>query len=226
MREAETAPLAAWKLPLIVAAIAIAIVGGFYLGGAGMGMAVGSLTAAAIVFMAVRKPPLGAIVPPPAHDLRRHLLVVLQAPLEQAAVVKVVVKRDPDRRGRRLRARGAAPRPLSQQLPRSLDLRRRPRPATGAAQPGPRRGGARCRWHSASARAGDEDMVQAVEDALRSFPATEVVLAGGAGGRDAALDRQVVDLRSRLTVPLYMVSPHSATAPATAARSALAGARA
>ena len=42
---ARTAPepaLAAWKLPLIVAAIAVVIVGGFYLGGPGLGMAAGA----------------------------------------------------------------------------------------------------------------------------------------------------------------------------------------
>ena len=35
---------------------------------------------------------------------------------------------------------------------------------------------------AAEARVGDEDIVQAIEDQLQSFPATEVVLVSGAGG--------------------------------------------
>jgi len=45
----EKPALAAWKLPLIVAAIAVVIVGGFYLGGPGLGMAAGALAATSIV---------------------------------------------------------------------------------------------------------------------------------------------------------------------------------
>ena len=54
--------LAAWKSPPIVAGIALPIVGGFYIGGPGLGMAVGALAAATIIVLAVRKPPLQAIV--------------------------------------------------------------------------------------------------------------------------------------------------------------------
>ncbi len=36
---------------------------------------------------------------------------------------------------------------------------------------------------AAEARVGDEDVVQAIEDQLQSFPATEVVLVSGGGGR-------------------------------------------
>jgi len=57
--------LAAWKLPLIVAGICVSIVGAFYVGGPGIGMAEGSLVAGIIVVMAVRHPPLHPIVPPP-----------------------------------------------------------------------------------------------------------------------------------------------------------------
>jgi hypothetical protein len=70
--------IAAWKFPLIVKAIAVSIVGGFYLGGPGLGMAVGALAASAIVVMAVRRPPLYPIVPAPVRDLREHLLVVVE----------------------------------------------------------------------------------------------------------------------------------------------------
>jgi hypothetical protein len=77
--------LAAWKLPLIVAALAVTIVGGFYLGGPGLGLAVGALAATSIIVMAVRHPPLHPIVPAPLTDFRRHVLVVVSAPLASAS---------------------------------------------------------------------------------------------------------------------------------------------
>src|SRR3954462_8035372 len=80
--------LAAWKLPLIVAAICVSIVGAFYVGGPGMGMAEGSLVAGIIVVMAVRHPPLHPIVPPPPSDLREHLLVVVEEPLENGTAIE------------------------------------------------------------------------------------------------------------------------------------------
>lgn len=84
--------LAAWKPPLIIAAIAISIVGGLYLGGPGLGMAVGALDTAVIIVMAVRHPPLRPIVPAPAPaaDLREHLLVVVDEPLEDAAAIEEI----------------------------------------------------------------------------------------------------------------------------------------
>jgi hypothetical protein len=48
---------------------------------------------------------------------------------------------------------------------------------------------------AAEARVGDEDIVQAVEDQLQSFPATEVVLVSG-DGED--VDAAAAELGSRL----------------------------
>src|SRR5215218_10188559 len=86
-RDRDQPVLAAWKLPLIVAALAVTIVGAFYLGGPGLGLAVGALAAASIVVMAVRHPPLHPIVPAPLTDLRRHVLVVVSAPLEDSDAI-------------------------------------------------------------------------------------------------------------------------------------------
>jgi predicted TIM-barrel enzyme len=58
---------------------------------------------------------------------------------------------------------------------------------------------------AAEARVGDEDVVQAVEDQLQSYPATEVVLVSGAA-RGEAGDREVVDeLSSRLRADFHHV---------------------
>jgi hypothetical protein len=56
---------------------------------------------------------------------------------------------------------------------------------------------------AATARVGDEDGIQAVEDELRSYPATQVVMIGGRGDRSGDVADQ---LRSRLRVPfLHLV---------------------
>jgi pimeloyl-ACP methyl ester carboxylesterase len=197
--------LAAWKLPPIVAGIAISIVGGFYLGGPGFGMAVGALAAATILVLAARKPPLGPIVAPVANDLCRHVLVVLEAPLQSPVEIRAVVAAagsgaadifEPDVlllapcAGRRLDRWTSDVGPAREQAQRTLVLSVAALAGAGIA---------------ATARAGDENLVQAVEDTLRSFPATEVVLAGGEDPGRYAEDRRVQELRSRLQVPLLVL---------------------
>jgi hypothetical protein len=55
---------------------------------------------------------------------------------------------------------------------------------------------------AAEARVGDEDIVQAVEDQLQSYPATEVVLISGEG--DEA-EEAAAGLRSRLRAEFHHV---------------------
>jgi hypothetical protein len=55
---------------------------------------------------------------------------------------------------------------------------------------------------AAEARVGDEDIVQAVEDQLQSYPATEVVLVSGEGD-DA--EEAAAELRSRLRAEFHHV---------------------
>lgn len=204
-RQSDQPALAAWKLPPIVAAIATSIVGGFYLGGPGLGMAVGALAAATILVLAARKPPLGPIVAPAANDLRRHVLVVLEAPLQSPAEIRAVVAAtgagaadvfEPDVlllapcAGRLLDRWTSDVGPARERAQRSLVLSAAALAGAGIA---------------AAARAGDEDLVQAVEDVLRRFPATEVALAGGEDPRRYAEDRRIQELRSRLQVPLRVL---------------------
>ena len=49
----------------------------------------------------------------------------------------------------------------------------------------------------AEARVGDEDLVQAVEDQLRSFAATDVVLVTGGAEEDPAGEAAAVELERR-----------------------------
>jgi hypothetical protein len=196
--------LAAWKPPLIIAAIAVSIVGGFYLGGPGLGMAVGALDTAAIIVMAVRHPPLRPIVPAPAADLREHLLVVVEEPLEDVAAVEEIAAAsapaDPDRPGAEVRVvaptrnrfldRWACDTRLGHdRAQRSLVLSLASLAQAGVA---------------ATAKLGDEDIVQTVTDQLREYPATEVFLVTGTAGSNASA-AAVEELRSRLHTPFHIV---------------------
>jgi hypothetical protein len=194
--------IAAWKLPLIVKGIAVSIVGGFYLGGPGLGMAVGALAAATIVVMAVRKPPLRPIVPAPAPDLREHLLVVVDQPLEDGAAIERIAAASqpsaPDEpepevlvlaptRNRFLDRWASDTRPGRERAQRSLVLSLASLAQAGVA---------------ATARVGDEDVVQTVTDQLREYPATEVFFVTDPGARTSAA---VEELRSRLHAPFHLV---------------------
>lgn len=190
--------LAAWKLPPIVAGIALPIVAGFYVGGPGLGMAVGALAAATIIVLAVRKPPLQAIAPPWTADLRAHILVVLGCPLDDSPAAPSLAAH--------LMQTGARERGAPEILVLAPCRQRFLDRWTSDVGPGQHRA-QRNLVHAvatlaaagieASARVGDEDVVQAVEDELRNFPATEVVLVG-----DGQTQAAVQDLSERLQVPL------------------------
>ena len=190
--------LAAWKLPPIVAAITLSIVGGFYLGGPGLGMAVGALAAATILVMAVRKPPLHPIRPPAAGDDRRYILVVLAGPLEHGGTIEAL-------RATASSAEGEPEILLLAPSDHSFLAR-----WTSDSGPGRERAQQRLVLSAASlakasiassARVGDEDLRQGTEDELRSFPATEVIFVTGAAGEGAAEEAAIADLQSRLLVP-------------------------
>jgi hypothetical protein len=196
--------LAAWKLPLIVAAISISIVGGFYLGGPGLGMAVGALAAATIVFLAARKPPLQPIVPAAPEDRREHLLVVLDEPLEDGtAVERIAAASNPlDPADPEAEVRVLAPsrnRFLDRWASDTRRGRERAQRILVLTVASLARAGV-----AAKARIGDEDLVQTVTDELQEYPATEVFLITGISPSDEA--RCAADeFRSRLHAPFHQL---------------------
>ena len=202
-RRAGQPALAAWKLPLIVAALAVTIVGGFYLGGPGLGLAVGALAAAAIVVMAVRHPPLHPIVPAPLTDFRRHVLVVVSAPLEDSAAIDEIARaaRIGDGEEAEAEVLVLSPARIGFLDRWSSDFRR-------ASQRAQRRlvvslASLAKADVAATARVGDENLVQAVDDTLRSFPATEVILVTGSPESDAVGNAAVPELQSRLRADFH-----------------------
>lgn len=185
----------AWKLPLIVATIAVPIALAFYLGGPGLGVAIGSFVSVGIVFYAASMRPEVSIGPPPERADRRRALVVLAAPLEAPQAVEEVAEllargSDDDSKVLLLAPANigfldrwasdveAARRDAQQRLVVSVA-------ALAAA------------GVEAEARVGDEDIVQAVEDQLGSFPAARVVLVRSGEADDAAA-RAARELRTRL----------------------------
>lgn len=198
--------MTAWKLPVLVAAIAVPTAAAFALVGPALGVAVGALVAVAIVVYAVRQAPRGAIVSSAAPDRRRHLLVVVSRPLDSEDAVREIAgiargSAGDVEPGRPSRSEPAdvlvlAParigfldrwasdlEPARQAAQRNLVIAVASLAKAGVA---------------AEARVGDEDLVQAVEDQLRSFPATEVVLATGEAGEDPAGEAAAAELGSRL----------------------------
>ncbi|HEX5525629.1 MAG TPA: hypothetical protein VFX44_00360 [Solirubrobacterales bacterium] len=204
--------IAAWKLPLIVAGIAIAIIGAFYVGGPGMGMAEGSIVAGVIVVLAVRNPPLRPIVPAAAADRREHLLVVVDEPLEDGTAIERIAaasaplhadEPEPEvrvvapTRNRFLDRWASDTRPGRDRAQRSLVLSLASLARAGV---------------DATAKVGDEGIVQTVSDQLRTYPATEVFLVTGTMTAGAEAD----ELRSRLHAPFHHLRCAPAEQPRTA----------
>lgn len=191
-------------LPLLVAGIAVPIVFAFFLGGAALGAAAGAAMAVGIAVYAVRQKPVEEVEVAPLRTLRRHILVVISVPLTATDAVDEIV-------------RGAAPREggpdteVRVLAPASSSFLDR-----WASDTGPAHDAAQQRLVvtvaslakagvDAIARVGDEDLVQATEDQLRSYPATEVIFVTGPPESDPAGARAVADLESRLRVPLLRV---------------------
>lgn len=193
--------MTAWKLPLIVAAIAIPIVFAFYWAGPGFGLAVGAAVTVAIVLAAVRQRPHEAIGPLERPDARR-VLVVVEDPLEDPVAVD-----------RLLRAIEKGNTPLVRVLaPARIGFLDRWASDVEAAQRDAQRrlvitvASLAAAGIEAEARMGDEDVVQAVEDELGSFPASEVILVTAvADDRETAAD-VAQELRGRLQVRFRWVT--------------------
>jgi hypothetical protein len=188
--------MAPWKLPVIVAAIAVPIALAFALGGPGVGVAIGALAGVAIVVVAVRQRPRGPIVSAPAGDDRRHVLFVATCPADDpAAVLEIAAAAGIEGSGDGPEVLVLAPARISFLDRWASDVesaRHRAQQCLVATVAALAKAGI-----AAEARVGDEDVVQAVEDQLQSFPATEVILVSKAGDEDG-MEEAAAELESRL----------------------------
>jgi len=192
--------VAPWKLPVLVAGIVVPIAAAFLLGGPGVGVAVGTLVGVAIVVVAVRARPRGAIGEAPSEASRRRLLVVVTRSLEDPEAIAAIGRDAAEREGE---------------------------PGADVLVLAPVRIGFLDRWASdlegarrqaqahlvisvaslaaagvaAEARVGDEDLIQAVEDTVQSYAATEVVLVTAPDKQDPSAAAAAVELEQRLQAP-------------------------
>jgi hypothetical protein len=195
--------MAAWKLPLIVAALVVPIVAAFALGGGGVGVAVGALTAVALVVVAARQQPRGPIGSAPVEGARRVLLVATSAVEEPAAVRRIAAAAGiADGEAGKAEVRVLAPAKIgfldrwTSDVEGARQAAQRDLVATVAALA---KAGI-----AAEARVGDEDVVQAVEDQLQGYAASDVVLISTAEDAGWAADA-AAELGDRLRAEFHHV---------------------
>jgi len=189
--------VAPWKLPLLVLAIVVSIVGAFLLGGPGVGVAIGALVAVLLLWVAARMRPRGGIGAAPDPTLRRRLLVVVSRPVEDPRTTAVIAA-EAGIDGRRDLAEvmilaparvGFLDRWASDLEPARRDAQK----ALVISVASLAKAGV-----VAEARVGDEDIVQAVEDQVGSFAATEVILVTASDAEDPAAASAAAELATRL----------------------------
>jgi hypothetical protein len=189
--------MAPWKLPLLVCAIVVPIIVGTLLGGPGVGLALAALVAVAIVYWAVQMRPRGGIGEAPDTMVRRRLLVVVSRPVEDEATTAAIASEAGIDGSRDLaEVMVLAPLRIGFLDRWASDLE----PAREEAQKmlvisvaSLARAGV-----VAEARVGDEDIVQAVEDRVGSYAATEVILVTATDAEDPDAARAAADLAGRL----------------------------
>jgi hypothetical protein len=189
--------VAPWKLPLIVLAIVVPIVVGIMLGGPGVGLALGALVGVALVYVAVRMRPRGGIGDPPDPLVRRRLLVVVGHPVEDAGTTAAIAT-EAGVDGKRDLAEVMIIAPvrvgfLDRWASDLEHARREAQKALVVSVASLAKVGV-----VAEARVGDEDIVQAVEDQVGSFKATEVVLVTDTDEADPAAAHAASELSTRL----------------------------
>lgn len=189
-----------WKLPFIVAGVVVPITAAFLLGGPGVGVAVGALVTVTIIIVAVRQRPEDPIGPSGDEDGGRHVLIVAAENVEDPVDVARITH------AAGIAGEGGGEDEVRVLVPARIGfLDRWASDIEGARHQAQQRlvvtvAALAKAGVAAEARVGDEDIVQAVEDQLQSYPATEVVLVGG-GGDDEG--EPAARLRSRLRADFH-----------------------
>lgn len=186
--------MAPWKLPLIVAGLVVPIVGGFMVAGPALGVALGALAVVVLLTIAVRDRPRGPIGAERVDgEQRRVLIATTRAVEDPGEVASIATAAGLNRVDAGDEVRLLVPARIgfldrwASDVESARHAAQQHLVATVAALV---KAGI-----AAEARVGDEDIVQAIEDQLQSFAATEVVLASGA--EDEA-DAAAAELRARL----------------------------
>lgn len=182
-----------WHPPAILLALIVPAAIGFALGGPGLGISIAGLSLVALAVIAALIIPRDPIGRSPDPELARRLLVVTTFPIEDAASIQRVadeVRLGFDENDAEIRiltpAENTFLRRWATDLQRARDRAQRDLVVSVASLT--------LAGVDASARVGDEDLVQAVEDQLVTYDATEVFLLTR-GNPDSAA---AIQLRERL----------------------------
>lgn len=182
-----------WQPPLILLALIVPAAIGFAIGGPGLGISIAGLSLVALALVAMLVVPRDPIGRKPDPALARRLLVVTSFPIEDARSIQRVadeVRLGFDENDAEVRlltpATNTFLRRWATDLERSRDRAQRDLVVSVASLT--------LAGVDASARVGDEDLVQAVEDELVTFDATEVFLLTRGEPDSPAAER----LRARL----------------------------
>jgi hypothetical protein len=203
MRRLVPIVLRPWTLPLIVLALVVPSVAGFALVGPQLGLAVGALTATALIVLAARARYDEPIEVARRPDRRFRLLVVTAIPISDGDDVERIARIAAEG-NRAVASEAAEPEVLvvAPALQGTLDrwasdvakARSRAQEVVAVSMGTLTAAGLEVRGG-----VGDGDVVQAIEDELRTFPAQEVVLVRGS----ELGDREVTEVRRRLDRPVH-----------------------
>jgi hypothetical protein len=190
----------AWMLPLIIVVLVLPGAAAFVLGGPGVGLAVGALTAATMVIVASLKRPDEPIEVVRSPDARRRLLLVAIEPADRPEAVETVreaADADP-----------AEPTEVLVLAPALDTLLEHWATDVGRARLDAQRklvltvGALAAADVEARGAVGDANPIQAVEDTLREFAADEVIVAVPDDAREQGRGL-LAELRRRLDLPVH-----------------------
>lgn len=205
----KTLTLKAWMLPLIVLGLVVPGTVGFIVAGPGLGLAIGALSAVAVIAFAISRRPDEPIEVAGSTDPQRRLLLVALEPVDQPLAIEGVraltaAGGDPDESDQGSEVLVLAPAlnsPLAtwaSDVGRSrLDAQRTLVLTIGALA---------AANVEARGTVGDPDPLQAVEDTLRGFAADAVIVALGEGEGAGDARRLAEELRRRLDLPVDLLS--------------------
>lgn len=194
---------AAWA-PFAIAALILPITAGFLIGGPGPGLALGALTAFALLWIAGRRAPAGMIETQAATDKRRRILLVIGREIDDPRILETAARTTGISFDSDAIIRVVSPTRSSVLDRWAGDFRR------GQAEAQRRLvvtvASLATAGVEADARVGDVDLVQAVEDQLRSFAATDVVLITGSDTEDPEAAVAAQELERRLRQPFTRIA--------------------
>ena len=206
MRRLERLVIPAWMLPLLVIVLVVPAAVGFAVAGPPLGLAIGAITVAALLFTAAKIRYDEPIEVAASTDHRYRMLVVATEPVaepqlvERIAAIAAEGQRliDPAAQSELLVLAPAVQSRLDRWASDVRSARRGARQVLAVSL-----GAFAAAGIDAAGKIGDANPVQAVEDELHAFPAREVVVLDGPGLGAS----EVAEFRRRLDRPVRELDP-------------------